>query len=147
MLGLLKPLITIIGALPTPPVNAIQDFAKAAVNLQPYLFALTPAGLITFVRDLLCLEIQSLQCFMQNLEAARKRSGGSVKDVLSSYLPMIGVLNLAESLFQTAGVQIPNPPVLSTKTDKSSLDGNAKAIKGFIKALQAVTDSLGGCTS
>jgi hypothetical protein len=147
MLSLLQPLITIIGALPTPPVRALQEFTKAAVNLQPYFLALTPAGLLTFVRDLLCLEIQSLQCFLQNLESARKHTGGAVKDVLSSYLPMIGVLKLAESLFQRAGVQIPNPPMLSTKTDKSSLDGNAKAIKDFIKALQAVTDTLGGCPS
>jgi hypothetical protein len=147
MLSLLQLLITVINALPAPPLKARQEFAKAAANLQPCFLALTPAGLLPFVRDLLCLEIQSLQCFLQNLESVRKHTGGAVKDVLSSYLPMIGVLQLAEGLLQTVGVKIPNPPVLSTKTDKSSLDGNAKAVKDFIKALQVATDSLGGCAS
>ena len=146
MLKLLQPLIDIISTLPNPPARARQEFAKAAADLAPCFVAMEPGGLITFVRDLLCLEIQNLQCFLQNLASARKRSDG-VKDVLASYPPMIGVLKLAEGLFQTVGLQIPNPPALSSKTDKSSLDGDVRAVRDFVSALQVVTDTFGGCPS
>jgi hypothetical protein len=147
MLNLLQPLITIIGALPNPPAMALQGFAKAAADLSPCLMTTTSVGFIPFLRDLLCLEIQSLKCFLQNLGSARKRSDEGVKDVLSSYAPMIGVLKLADSFYQMVGVQIPTPPVLSSKTDKVSLDSNVQAVKDFVATLQVVTDSLGGCSS
>jgi hypothetical protein len=56
VLKLLKPLIDIIHGLtkvpPSPPVKAVEEFVKAAVDLAPCLLVPTPASIIPFVRDL-----------------------------------------------------------------------------------------------
>ena len=69
ILRLLKPLIDIVRGLPSPTAEALQEFSKAAAELQPCLFAQTAAGVLPFIRDLLCLEIQSLNCLQHNLQS------------------------------------------------------------------------------
>src|SRR5215471_13726028 len=56
VLNLLRPLIDIILALPNPPGRAVQNFAKAAADLEPCLLTTTPAALLPLMRDLICLE-------------------------------------------------------------------------------------------
>jgi len=138
VLNLLHPLIDIILALPNPPLQALQNFAKAAADLQP-LLTITPAALIPFARDLLCLEIRSLTCFLNNLKAAQSRPT-TLPAVLSSYAPIVNPLNLASSFFAAAGLQIPQPPALS-----GDVAVDATAVKTFVATLQSAADSLGGC--
>src|SRR5207244_9229349 len=64
VLNLLRPLIDIVRGLPSPPVRAIQNFAKAAEDLEPCLFTTTPTALLPLIRDLICLEIRALTCFL-----------------------------------------------------------------------------------
>src|SRR6266849_3199639 len=76
VLKLLKPLIDVIQGLPVPPVKAIQEFAKAAVDLAPCLLVPTPASIIPFIRDLLCLILKVLKCFLSQMKSLLKIMGG-----------------------------------------------------------------------
>ena len=139
MLNLLHPLIDIILALPNPPVPAIQNFAKAAADLEPCLMTTTPASLLPFIRDLICLEIRVLTCFLNNLKAAQSRPR-RLRAVLSSYAPSVNPLNLAASVFAAAGLQLPKPPELS-----GDVAADTAAVKTFIATLHSVVDALGCC--
>jgi hypothetical protein len=144
MLKIMKPLIEIINNLPNPPIQALEEFSKAAVSLAPCLLSTTPASLIPFLRDLLCLEIRSLNCLRQNLTSAGGE-GPTIHTVLGSYQATVGLLNLAGGLFGTAGLPIPEAPTLSGSTDTASLSADDAAVKDFIDALTIAADSLGGC--
>ena len=139
VLNLLRPLIDIILALPNPPVRAMQNFAKAAEDLEPCFFTTTPAALLPLIRDLICLEIRGLTCFLNNLKAAQSRPS-TLPAVLSSYAPIVNPLNLAGSLFVAAGLQPPQPPALS-----GDIAADTAAVKTFIATLQSAADPLGGC--
>jgi hypothetical protein len=139
VLNLLRPLIEIILALPNPPVGARKDFAKAAADLEPCLFTTAPAALIPLIRDLICLEIRALTCFVNNLKAAQSRPT-RLAAVLSSYAAIINPLNLAAGIFVTAGLQLPKPPALS-----GDVAADTTAVTTFIATLQSAADALGGC--
>jgi hypothetical protein len=153
VLKLLKPLIDVIHGLPNPPVHALQEFSKAANDLAPWLLFPTPAGVLPFVRDLLCLEIRSLNCLLRNLKTIMALAStdpsavaaSEVQSVLDSYPPIIGILNLASGLFQLAGVTIPKAPTLAAGTDPGSLTADQSAVSTFTATLQTVVDGLGGC--
>lgn len=153
ILDLLKPLIEIIQGLPNPPGPAIARFSKAAAALAPCLLARTPASVVPFVRDLLCLEIRSLHCFLHNLETisalqdAGTVSASEVQNVLDSYAPVAGILELAGGLFQAAGLALPRAPTLPVGTDRNSLNADHAAVTSFTGTLQTATDALGGCSS
>jgi len=153
MLNLLKPLIDVILGLPQPPVQALQEFAQAAADLAPYLQVSTPAGVLPFLRDLLCLEIRSLNCLLGNLKSITTLTGAEpgvtvaldARNVLDSYPPIVGILNLASGLFQMAGLTVPKAPQLGGGTDRSSLMADRNAVAAFTASLQAAADALGGC--
>ena len=153
VLKLLKPLIEVIHGLPNPPVLALQEFSTAANDLAPWLLLPTPLGVLPFVRDLLCLEIRSLNCLLRNLQTITALANtdpsavaaSKVQSVLDSYPPIIGILNLASGLFQLAGVTIPKAPTLAAGTDPGSLTADQSAVATFTAALQTVADGLGGC--
>src|SRR5437764_8552329 len=94
VLQLLKPLIEVIRALPKPPARALQEFSKAAADLAPLLLLSTPAGVLPFLRDLLCLEMKSLNCLDRNLQAltARGAPEPETRGVLDSFIPIAGIL-------------------------------------------------------
>jgi hypothetical protein len=139
VLNLLRPLIDIVRGLPSPPVQAMDDFMMAAAELQPCLFSTTPAALLPLIRDLICLEIRALTCFLNNLNAPRSRRT-TLPAVLSSYAPIVNPLNLAGTLFVAAGLQPPQPPALS-----GDIAADTTAVKTFIANLQSAADALGGC--
>lgn len=144
VLNLLKPLIDVVKGLPNPPAHALQEFAKAAVDLQPCLATLAPVNQSSLARDLICLEIRALNCFLEELGPALKNPT-TLADVLSSYEPIVGVLRLAGDIFAASGMQPPQAPALSGKTDAASIAGDAKVVKAFVMTLRSAVDSLGGC--
>ena len=154
MVKLLKPLIDVIHGLPNPSVQAIQAFSAAAAEVAPCLVAPTPESLLPFLKDLLCLEIKGLNCFLRNLDqvtgetrGGRPLPGGSqLRAVLESYPAIISTLILAGELFQIAGLTPPQPPVLSGKTDGTSLNADRAAVEAFAASLQTAADALGGCS-
>src|ERR1051325_1316349 len=68
VLKLLKPLIEVIKGLPFPSPSLIEEFIKAAADLVPCLLVPTPAIIIPFIRDLLCLIIKALKCFLGQMK-------------------------------------------------------------------------------
>jgi hypothetical protein len=154
VLKLLKPLIEVIHGLPTPPVEALEDFSKAAIDLAPCLLIPTPSGLLPFVHDLLCIEIKSLTCLWESLQSAVGQPGADlssyskplVRSILDSYQPIAGTLKLAAELFDAAGLTLPEAPVLGNGTDLASLSADQSAIVTFTSGLQSVADAIGGCS-
>ena len=144
VLNLLKPLIDVIKGLPNPSAHAMQEFAKAALDLQPCLTTLAPANQVGLAHDLICLEIRGLTCFLDNLKSALSNPT-ALGDVLSSYAPIVGVVSLAGDVFLMAGMQVPQAPALSGKTDQASLKADAKAVQAFVLGLQSIADIMGGC--
>lgn len=145
ILKLLKPLIEVIKGLPNPSVGALQAFAMAAEELVPCLQTSAAPGLLPFLKDLLCLEIKSLNCFLRNLENVLAGLMPA-RGVLDSYPPVVATLNLAAELFQLAGLTPPQAPALGNGTDPASLKADHEAVAAFTALLQAVVDALGGCS-
>lgn len=142
ILRLLKPLITIIRGLPNPSPQALQQFSKAAVALEPCLVSATSAS-VPFVRDLICLQLRSLKCFLANLQSVD--SAVAAQNVLDSYQPIVGLMELAGELFQAAGLQMPIAPTLAPGVDAASLSLDQTAVADYVAALGVIADSLGGC--
>jgi hypothetical protein len=127
ILALLKPLIDVVEHLPTPSPSALQEFVKAAVDLQPCLLMSTTASALPLVHDLLCLSLRSLECLSDRAappsELARAAEG------------IQGVLDLGRPFFAVAGLA---PIRLSVLADPSALSSD-------IQALRSAVDALGGC--
>ena len=144
VLKLLKPLIDVINGLPNPSAQAMQEFAKAALDFQPCLTTIVPANQVGLAHDLICLEIRGLTCFLDNLKRARSNPK-ALPDVLSSYAPIVNVLSLAGAVFLVAGIQVGQPPALSGQTDQASLAADTKAVEEFVTSLRSIADIMGGC--
>jgi hypothetical protein len=76
ILGLVKPLTDIVNGLPFPPVEAVVEFGKAATKVAECFVALTPAGWIPFICDLLTLIKTVLSCLLQQMETLMNLMGG-----------------------------------------------------------------------
>jgi hypothetical protein len=152
MLKLFKPLIEVIRGLPSPPVQALEEFSSAALELAPCLATATPSGILPFLRDLLCVEIKSLNCLLHNLQdvmgqgSTELGSKSPARNVLNSYPPIVGNLKLAGELFQMAGLTLPEAPALGDGTDLASLTADQSAIVAFTTALRSMADAIGGCS-
>jgi hypothetical protein len=127
ILALLKPLIDVVEHLPTPSASALQEFAEAAADLGPCLLMGTAARALPFVRDLLCLSLQSLECLSDRVvppsELTRVAEG------------IHGVLDLGRPFFAVTGV---TPIRLSVLADPGALASD-------IDALRLAVAALGGC--
>jgi hypothetical protein len=69
ILKLLKPLSDAVTS-PPPSPGLISDIAKAVADLTPCFLMLTPAGMIPFVRDIICLVLRILNCLIGQLKTA-----------------------------------------------------------------------------
>jgi len=127
ILVLLKPLIEVIEELPTPTPKSLAEFTKAATGLGPCLLVASPAASLPFVRDLLCLSLQSLRCLLE-----QSMTQTIPVDAVAA---IQGVLDLAQPFFNAAGVPLPQ---LSTGSDTTALQED-------IDTLQPIVDGLGGC--
>jgi len=153
VLRLLQPLIDVIEGLPNPSVQALNAFSQAAAALVPCLMIPTPASVLPFVKDLLCMEIKSLECLLHSLQSVARGSrshpvspdGSKVQGILDSYPPIVGTLRLAQELFQIVGITVPDPPVLGNGADPGSLKADQDTILSFAEALKSIADALGGC--
>lgn len=172
VLKLLKPLIDVIKGLPMPPVKAIQEFAKAAAELAPCLLVPTPLNIIPFLRDILCLIIKMLNCFLgqmksliaimsgitlqlqlaqgndeltQTLQCAQENAARQAQHLTASIEPVGVILDLAGSLFDIAGVPGVKLPSLASPDDLQAMNQIVQQMQSFVATLQIVADALGGC--
>lgn len=174
ILKLLKPLIDIIKGLPVPPVAALEEFGEAAIALAPCLLIPTPAIIIPFVLDLLCLILKVLECFLSQMKSlinilgplslqltAAQESGNSdliatlqcaqqnaqtqAGQIMNSLGPVGVLLDLAGSLFGIAGVPSISLPALGSGTDVAALNTVVNSIQTVVTTIQTVVNDLGGC--
>jgi len=174
ILKLLKPLVDVVTNLPMPPVKAVQDFAKAAVDLAPCFLIPTPANIIPFIKDVLCLILKVLKCLesqlqtvvalmkgltldlnaarlagnrdlQETLECAKKNAETSAQHLTSSMEPIGVILDFVGPFLGMAGVKPIQLPGLGSDTDVETLETSLQAIHGLIGTLQIAVDALGGC--
>ncbi len=176
VLKLLKPLIDVIKGLPVPPVGALIEFGEAAAALAPCLLIPTPASIIPFIKDLLCLILKVLECFVSQLASlirilgpltlqlqAAQQSGNDelvstlqcasqnaqtqAGHIMNSLGPVGMLLEIAGPLFDIAGVPAITFPALGSATDVAALNNVVKTVKSITGDIQIAVDLLGGCAA
>jgi hypothetical protein len=179
LLALIAPLIDVVKGLGPPPDpiklgSAIPKFLKAATDLAPCILVVSGAPLIPFLRDLLCLIIKALNCFVdqmesvlgvmsgltldlsnaiasgntelqRTLECAQENAATAADHLTKSIEPIGAILKLAGPLMGIAGVPTIELPAIGSETDVESLEETLKTMKGVIGTLQIAADALGGC--
>jgi hypothetical protein len=175
ILKLIKPLIDVINGLPVPPVKALLDFGKAAEELVPCLLVPTPLSILPFLKDLLCLILKALKCFlsqmktligflsgiklslqaaqadnnselMASLQCAQDNAMTQAQGLSQSLDPIFTVLQLMSAIFAIAGKQPPQLPTLGAPpVDVEGLNTLVQSIQGVVGTLQVIADALGGC--
>jgi len=173
VLKLIKPLIDIVKGLPFPPVKAIADFGVAAKEVMECIVAFTtPAGMIPFVRDILCLIIRMLACLVQQmdsiislmeklslsitaaegnpteqalLECAKENAQRAAKAQMQAIEPVMVLLEIAGPLMEIAGVGPIEIPTMGESEDVQQLRGVVNTLEDFVQTLELVVKALGGC--
>jgi hypothetical protein len=176
ILKLLKPLIDVIKGLPFPPVKAINDFIAAAADLSTCLLIPTPANLLPFIRDILCLILRMLKCIIgglktivdlmsglqlqlkvaieegntelqKQLECAQENAANGAAHLMGSMEALAAILALIEPVMGLAGLEPFKLPALGDASDVEGLKKGVEALQGVADSLETVTAALGGCGS
>jgi hypothetical protein len=179
ILKLLKPLIDVVKSLGPPPdpiklPAAIEHFVQAAIDLAPCLLVPTPLNILPFIRDLLCLILRVLNCFVSqmnsiitlmegiqikldvamssgNLEqvalaqCAQGNANAQAQHLMASLEPVSVLLELAGTMFDIAGVPPITLPSVGSQSDVESLKALVKAVQEATAVIQIAVDALGGC--
>jgi len=156
--------------------SVIPKIVKAAVPVVECALSFTPAGLIPFIKDLLCLIIKFLNCFLQQmrsllmimtqiesqlnaatsagnidlitaLQCAQGNAQTQAAHFTAALQPLAVILQLAGTLMQIVGIQPISLPAIGNQTDLASLQQVVKDIQQLVATLQIVADALGGCDS
>jgi hypothetical protein len=176
ILKLLKPLIEIIKGLPMPPSpSVIGEFISAATALAPCLLIPTPAIMIPFILDLLCLILKVLKCFLSQIQSlinilgplslqltAAQQSGNSdliatltcaqtnaqtqAGQIMNSLGPVGALLEIAGPLFGIAGVPTITLPALGSATDVDALKSVVTTMEPVVNTLESAISALGACS-
>ena len=77
VLGLIGPLVEFVKAVPDPIklASTVPKFVKAAETVMPCVAVVTGLGILPFIKDLLCLIIKALNCFLQQMKTLLGRHG------------------------------------------------------------------------
>jgi hypothetical protein len=176
VLGLIGPLIEFVKAVPDPIklASAVPKFLEAAEAVMPCVAVVTGLGILPFIKDLLCLIIKALNCFLQQMKtllgvmsglaiqmSAAQANGDTdlihaiqceqdnaqvlAGNLTASIGPIGDILKLAGTLFSIAGIPAMTLPEVGSATDLSALNGVVKALQDAVGTLQVVADGLGGC--
>ena len=161
---------------PISLVSAIPKIIKAAEPVLGCALAFTPLGLIPFIRDLLCLILKVLNCFLGNMKSVIKILKTTTLQIqaateegneellaslncakenamiqakhLTSSLEVVGViLDLAGDFMQIAGIEPIKMPTIADNVDITKLEEFVTTVQGFASTLQIIVDTLGGCES
>ncbi len=175
VLKLLKPLIEVIKGLPFPSPKLIEEFIEAAGALVPCLLVPTPASIIPFIRDLLCLIIKALKCFisqmkvivevmgslskqleaattagnvalMSSIQCAQQNASAQASHLTASLAPLGVLLDLAGTLMSLAGVKPISLPTMGPNADVQALQSFLQTMQGVVGTMQVIVDGLGGCS-
>jgi hypothetical protein len=178
VLGLIGPLIEFVKAVPDPIklASTVPQFLQAAEAVMPCVAVVTGFGIIPFIKDLLCLIIKALNCFLSQMQtligtmtalatqlSAAQANGDNdlmaaiqceqsnsqalAGNMTASLEPIGVILQLAGTLFSIVGMQPLTLPAAGAATDLDSLNILVETIQDFVTVLQTAADALGGCGS
>jgi hypothetical protein len=176
ILKLIKPLIDIINGLPIPPVKAIKEFAEAVPPVLECIPIPPFTNILLFIRDLLCLILKVLKCFLDQLKSiihalsgiqlqlqvasaegntelinalqcAQENVQTQAQHLTKSIEPVGVILDLAGSLMALAKIEPIKFPSLGSQADLDSLKAVVQAVQALVGTIQTVVDGLGGCGS
>lgn len=179
VLKLIEPLIDVVKSLGPPPDpiklgESIPKFLAAAKDLVPCLLVPTPAAMIPFVRDILCLIIKLLSCIVGQLKSIMNVMGGlaiqiqsaeaagnadlmaalacaqtnaqiSAQNTFTSLEPILVILSLAEPFLGIAGVDPIKTPALASPEDLESMQEVVNTLDELVKTLKLASEIVGGC--
>jgi hypothetical protein len=179
LLGLVKPLIDVVKALPSLDLaklaTAVPQFIAKAEPVLECVVAFTPqGGLALFIRDLLCLIMKVLNCFLgqmksvlrimeetsvridianasgntellQALRCAQDNAMTEAQHMAASMEALRVILDLAGDLMGLVGQPPIQLPSIGSQIDVSSLRQLVKDTQAVMVVLRAATDALGGC--
>ncbi|MBI5877227.1 MAG: hypothetical protein HZB53_06230 [Chloroflexi bacterium] len=168
ILGIIGPLIKIVKGLPFPPPSAISDFIKAAGKLAPCLAMVIapPASLGPFIRDILCLILNVLRCFISQLKMIKQMVGGlglqlqaaqaagntdlvaalqcsqdnagqAAASAMSAMEPVFALLSMVSPVMELAQV-----PAINVSLPALGNPSDVQAIEGVIVSLTGVADAI-----
>jgi hypothetical protein len=168
ILGIVAPLIKIVKGLPFPPPSAISDFIKAAAALAPCLAMVIapPVSLGPFIRDILCLILNMLRCFISQLKTIKQVMGGlglqlqlataagntdlltalqcsqenasrAASSAMSAMEPIFALLAMISPMMELAQV-----PAINVSLPALSDPSDVQAIEGVIVSLTGVADTI-----
>jgi hypothetical protein len=175
LLKLIKPLIDIVQVVPKipkelPTPEMMQEFAEAADALKDCLLVPTPAIIIPFVKDILCLILKILQCAVAQLSSIVELLGGleiqlqvadengntelarvigcaqknaelSAQHTIESLGSVEAVLDLLGPFLGIAGVEAIQLPTFTSSADLQGLNQSLQALQNLVDTLQAVVDA------
>jgi hypothetical protein len=173
MLKLLKVLSDAVTSLPPTPAT-IRDIVNAVADLSTCFLALTPAGLIPFIRDVLCLVLRILRCLIGSmnsvvrimsgltirleaanaagnselaatLQCAQANAANSAAMLSQAFGPVSGIMDLISPLMQMAQVSAIEMPAIGSASDTEGLQKAVTALEEVVGTIQKVVDDLGGC--
>jgi hypothetical protein len=160
--------------LPTDLIGAIPKIVKAAEPVIECAVSFTPAGLIPFIRDLLCLILKVLKClleqmksvlrileqttlqiaiaeqsgnaeWLQSLQCAQNNALTQTQHLTASLEALSVLLDLAGDLMQIVGIPPIKLPTIGSQVDLTSLKQFVQAIQEVVATIQIAADLLGGC--
>ncbi len=173
ILKLLKPLSDAVTS-PPPTPKLIADIAKGVADLAPCFLMLTPAGMIPFVRDVLCLILKVLGCLIGQLKTMSKALTGLTVDLnkardrgedelaatiecsqrnvvtsmghlMQGLGPIEAIMDLASPFMSIAGVAEIKLPAIGSASDAESLNKVIGQLDEVVRTIQQIVDGMGGC--
>jgi len=173
ILKLVKLLSDAITSLPPTP-KLILDIGEAVKDLAECFIAITPAGMIPFVRDILCLILALLRCLIgqlktladvmggltiqlkiaedagnkdlaATLECAQENSLVALQHLMNGFGPVAVIMELMETFMGIAGIEAIKLPALGDDTSAEGLQKMLETLQQVVDTIQTVVDALGGC--
>lgn len=175
ILKLLKPLSEAITS-PPPTPGLIKDIVNAVADLAPCFLMVTPAGILPFIRDILCLILRVLRCLigqmktiidimsgltiqineakaagndelLATLECARGNALTSAGELLKALEPIISLTDMMAPLMAIGGIEAIKLPALGDDTSVEGMQDTLGVLEGVVDTIQGIVDTLGGCPS
>lgn len=173
ILKLVKLMSDAITSLPPSP-KLILDIGEAVKDLSECFLAITPAGMIPFVRDILCLILALLRCLigqlktlaelmsglviqvkiaeetgnkdlLATLECAQENSLVAMQHLMNGFGPIGVVMELMETFMGIAGIEAIKLPALGDASSAEELLKVITTLEEVVATIQTVVDALGGC--
>ncbi|MCU7919030.1 MAG: hypothetical protein KZQ95_11810 [Candidatus Thiodiazotropha sp. (ex Epidulcina cf. delphinae)] len=175
ILKLLKPLSDAVTSPPPTPA-LVKDIVNAVADLAPCFLMVTPAGILPFIRDILCLILRLLRCLIGQvktmigimsgltIEIDKAKAGGndelvaslecaqgnaltSAGELLKALDPIISLLDMMAPIMAIGGIDAIKMPALGDDASVEGMQTMVTTLETVVDTIQGVVDAIGGCPS